>query len=68
MRLNKITLKNYDDSQKFKDIKATYSYIGDRLLWMRFKVLTKKEILEEREIEKSFGKKNLRWDGEIDLR
>jgi hypothetical protein len=65
MRLNKITLKKYDDNQKFKNIRATYSCVGDRLLWEKWTVLTKAEILEEREKEKRYGRTNLRWDGDL---
>ena len=65
MRLNKITLKKYRDDQKFKNIRATYAYVGDHLLWTKFQELTKKEIMEERYQEESFGRRNLRWDGEI---
>ena len=65
MRLNTITLKKYDDDQKFRNIRATYAYYGDRLLWSKWPELTKKEILEERKQEESFGRRNLRWDGEM---
>ena len=64
MRLNTRTLKNYSDDAKFKNVRATFAYVGDRLLWSKWPKMMKKEILEERENEARWGKRNLRWDGD----
>lgn len=64
MRLNTRTLKSYPDDAKFKNVRATFVYVGDRLLWLKWPKMTKKEILEERENEVRWGRRNLRWDGD----
>ena len=63
--MNTITLRKYADDALFKNVRATYAYVGDRLLWTRWsRPMTKKEVLEEREDEARWGRRNLRWEGE----
>jgi hypothetical protein len=66
MRLNTRTLKIYLSDAKFKNVRGTYAYVGDRLLWTQIPgIVTKKEILEIRKMTEDFSKKNVRWEGEL---
>jgi hypothetical protein len=66
MRLNTITLKRYPDDQLIENIRGTYAYVGDRLLWEKItKPMTKKDFLEHRKATEDFSRQNVRWEGEM---
>lgn len=66
MNINTRTLKHYGPDTLFKNVKATYSYRGDRLCWTRIPgIVTLAEIIEDREMMINNGRRNLRYEGDL---